>query len=419
MKVFYNNTMSITEGVIRLEDNILIAMEQFGFYENEIKEVINSIIKEHELGKNLKLCMREVDIMNIMLNMLDNFKLVGKSYSFIPDKVKLELNMDGKILGIGSEFLVSGKDIMTLVRKSNLREQIGINEYNALMRKPMVVFLMASTEADFGKTKEELDKMYGMISIKFNNFVQAFSIACWFIKDSCIDSTNMYWCNLLNKYKFQSKRYMHITLSTGEIKEISLDDIEMQEAIRLTYEVLIYLLPNESNMSKISCNVINGTVNWEVDKAISTEGKSFARALIILQEARRTGYLATKIDKYCSMLECLYAIKENHKKNIKNITAAYISDCKEEREQIRIDMQDAYSVRSDGSHGDSLKYLKRDGNDLKELAHKLDQYSRKVFRNVLKEPRLNYGVSSEEKVKTRAYFMEKAKEIYPDDYEKK
>lgn len=356
--------------------------------------------------------------MNIMLNRLDNFKLVGKNYSFIPDKVKLELDIDGKILGAGSKFLHSGKDVMILVKESNLREHIGINEYNALMRKPMVVFLMASTKADFGKTKEELDKMYGMTSINFNNFVQAFSIACWLIKDSCIASTNMYWCNLLNKYNFQSKRDMPITLSTGEIKEISLDNIEMQEAIRLTYEVLMYLSPDESNMSNVGCNINNGTVNWEVEKSISTEGRSFARALIILQEARRTGYLPIKIDKYCSMLECLYAIKENHKKNIKNITATYISDYEEEREQIRIDMQDAYSVRSDGSHGDSLKYLKRDGNDLKELAHKLDQYSRKVFRNILKEPSLNYAVSSEEKVKTRAYFMGKAKEIYPKDYEK-
>lgn len=45
---------------VELEDNILISMEQFGFKENEIKKVINSIIKEHGLGKNLRFYMREV-----------------------------------------------------------------------------------------------------------------------------------------------------------------------------------------------------------------------------------------------------------------------------------------------------------------------------------------------------------------------
>ena len=74
---------------------------------------------------------------------------------------------------------------------------------------------------------------------------------------------------------------------------------------------------------------------WNIDKAISTEGKSFARALIILQEARRTGVLSSKIDRYCSVLECIYAIKKEHKKNISNITAAYIGNDSEEQERIR------------------------------------------------------------------------------------
>lgn len=354
-----------------------------------------------------------------MLNRLDNFKLVDKCYEFIPEKVKREKNIDGRILGTGSKFMISGRDQMILIKKSGLQEQIGKLEYDAFMRKPMFVFFWASTENDFGKTEEELDQRYGLTSGHLNNIAQAFSIGCWFIKDSCIASTNMYLYNMFNHYSLQSKRDMHITLSTGEIREISLDDIEIVEAIERMYEVLNYLSPRESNMGKVNCNVSNGTVVWEIDKAISTEGKSFARALTILQEARRTGYLSTKIDKYCSMLECLYAIKEEHKKNIANITAAYIGKDDVEKKRIRSDMRDAYSIRSDGSHGDSLKYLKKnDEKDLRELSYKIDEYVRKVFRKILIEPKLNCDKSPEEKARTRAYFMKKAKESYPNDYVK-
>lgn len=354
-----------------------------------------------------------------MLNRLDNFKLEDKSYEFILEEIKREVKIDGRILGTGGKFLISGKDIMILVKKSDLQKQIGRNEYSALIRKPMIVFLLASSENDFGKTKEELDKMYGIISIHFNNFVQAFSIGCWLIKDSCITSTNMYWYNMFNHYNLQSKRDMSITLSTGEMSEISLDDIEMKEAIEHTYEVLRYLSSEESSMRKINCNVSTGTVVWEIDKAISTEGKSFARALTILQEARRTGVLSTKIEKYCSLLECFYSINKKNKMNIANITAAYIGKDDLEKEQIRSDMREAYSVRSDGIHGNSLEYLKKnDENDLKELSHKLDEYVRKVFRKILKETTLNYDKSSKEKIRVRAYFLEKAKAIYPNDYVK-
>jgi hypothetical protein len=278
---------------------------------------------------------------------------------------------------------------------------------------------LASSEDDYGKTKEQLDYKYGIMSIILNNFAQAFSLGCWFIKDSCVASTNIYWNNTFNHYNSQSKRDMSVTLSTGKINEISLDDIEMNEAIERMYEVLSYLSPDESNMGQVDYTTINGTVNWEIDNAISTEGKSFAKALTILQEARRTGFLSSKIDKYCSVLECLYAIKKHHKKNIANITATYIGNCDSEKNQIISDMRDAYSVRSDSSHGDSLAYLKtNDEKALIELSRKLDEYVRKVFRKILKDPTLNYDSLSKEKDITRAYFINEAKLAYPSDYEK-
>ena len=134
-----------------------------------------------------------------------------------------------------------------------------------------------------------------------------------------------------------------------------------------------------------------------------------------MQEARRTGVLSSKIDKYCSVLECIYAIKKEHKKNISNITAAYIGNDSEEQERIRENMRDAYGVRSDGSHGDNLKYLEeKDRESLVRLSNVIDDYVRRVFRKVIAVENLNYNNTSEEKARVRKYFSDLAKKVYPE-----
>ena len=272
--------------------------------------------------------------MNFLINRLDNLFIDSESFEFIPENIK-KINMNGMIVGANGKFLVEQKDIMVLVKKSGLKNQIGENMYNAVLRKPMMCFLIPTQEDEFEATKEELDQKYGIKLIHLNNFAQAFSLGCWFIKDSCVTANFIYWINMFNGYNSQDTRDMTITMSNGTISEIRLTDVEMAEAIDRMYEVYRYLLPDESAMGRVENAYSVGTMVWNIDKAISTEGKSFARALIILQEARRTGVLSSKIDRYCSVLECIYAIKKEHKKNISNITAAYIGNDSEEQERIR------------------------------------------------------------------------------------
>ena len=304
---------------------------------------------------------------------------------------------------------------MVLVKKSGLKNQIGENMYNAVLRKPMMCFLIPTQEDEFEATKEELDQKYGIKLIQLNNFAQAFSLGCWFIKDSCVTANFIYWINMFNGYNSQDTRDMTITMSNGTISEIRLTDVEMAEAIDRMYEVYRYLLPDESAMGRVENAYSVGTMVWNIDKAISTEGKSFARALIILQEARRTGVLSSKIDRYCSVLECIYAIKKEHKKNISNITAAYIGNDSEEQERIRENMRDAYGVRSDGSHGENLKYLQEnDREKLMRLSTVIDDYVRRVFRKAISVENLNYNNTSEEKARIRKYFSDLAKTVYPE-----
>ena len=316
--------------------------------------------------------------MNFLINRLDNLDIGSKSFEFIPENIKKDINMDGMIVGANGQFLVNQKDIMVLIKKSGLKNQIGENMYNAILRKPMMVFLIPT-------------------------------------QDSCVMANFIYWINMLNGYNSQDTRDMPITMSNGTISEICLTDVEMAEAIDRMYEVYRCLLPDESAMGRVENTYSVGTQVWNIDKAISTEGKSFARALIILQEARRTGVLSSKIDKYCSVLECIYAIKKEHKKNISNITAAYIGKDSEEQERIRENMRDAYGVRSDGSHGDNLKYLQENNREnLVKLSTDIDDYVRRVFRKVIAVENLNYNNTSEEKARVRKYFSDLAKTVYPE-----
>lgn len=344
--------------------------------------------------------------MNLLVNRLDNIQISHKSFPLFPADKMSELNLAGTIVGINSEYWVNGKNVMVLVHNPILETKMGEQMYQALIRKPMMLFLIPTQENEFDVSVDELDKLYGIQTINLNNFAQAFSIACWFIKDSCIRATHTYWLNFFSGYYSQNSRSMDVTLSDGTIAEINFDDHEVQLAIMMMYTVLRYLLHDEAHTGDVHMTLSGGTKVWEVDKAMSTEGKSFSRALLFLQEARRTGMLSTKIDKYCSLLECLFAIDGNHKENIASITAAYIAKDEAEKKIIKSNMRTAYGVRSDSSHGGSLKFLrKHNPEDLAELSKSVDDYVRRVLSKVIAQNELNYDTSRASKEKVKKHFL--------------
>ena len=75
--------------------------------------------------------------------------------------------------------------------------------------------------------------------------------------------------------------------------------------------------------------------------------------------------------------------------------------------------RDAYGVRSDDSHGDTLKYLKeKDRESLVNLSSILDDYVRRVLKKVIAVEELNYNDIPEEKAYVRKYFTDLAKMFY-------
>ena len=352
--------------------------------------------------------------MNIVINQLDNLALDNISFNLAANSTKEKHDIEGILVGSNGILMNNSFNALTLLEKSNFRNQIGQAAYATLITKPMMIFSYPTSDEEFDLDPQALDQKYGTSAIHFNNFAQTFSLGCWFIKDSCVNSTSTYWTNLFNNYFCHFHRDTKCTMSNGTISQISLTKPEIPEAINRMYQIYCYLLPDESKMGEITCSSSGNTLIWNIDKAISTEGNSFARALTKLQEARSTGVLSSKIDKYCSILECLYALNKDHKSLISNITAAYIGNDDLERERIRADMRDAYSIRSDSSHGDSLKILKSIPDfDLEKLSTRIDDYVRRVFRKVINNKALNHGNSSEEKAKTRKFFKDLAESIFP------
>ena len=353
--------------------------------------------------------------MNFIVNQMDHLNISEISYELIPEDMKIEKNLDGRLVGVNGDFLISGKNVVDILKfpRYGLRDYLGRFAFQALFRKPMMIFLIPSGEEDFAMNECELKKRYGLMAIRMNNFAQCFSLACWFVKDSCVAATNIYGLNPLNGYVSQSRRELDVTLSDGTIRDVCFEPEEVQEAIVRMYEIYRYLLPKESKTAPVEYTSSLGTEVWEIDKSISSEGNSFAKALILLQYARKTGVLSSKIEHYCAILECLYALNKNHKKNIAEITAALISTEDTEREEVRENMKILYGIRSDSSHGDSLKFLKENPDSaLSEYARKLDEYVRRVFRVVISESGLNYEPESDRKIQVRAFFEKKSKEFY-------
>lgn len=344
--------------------------------------------------------------MNFLINMIDNLNIDDKSYNVHSIEIQKEVGCYSKLVGAGGEFTIGELDVIEVLKRYGLKEQIGEINFNSLFQKPLMIFVFATQEDEFNGTKEFLDNRYGRKILDLNNFSQAFSLGCWFIKDSCVESTKVYLNNTYNGYNSQCIRDAHATMGDGMIKTVDFSDTEINEAFEKMNEIYMYLLPEKSDTGIPEKTYTQGTIIWNVENAISTEGNSFSRALIFLQEARRTGKIASKIEKYCAVLECLFAIPDkcNKKETISNIAANCIGSDKEEKNLIKNNIKTAYGIRSDSIHGDSLKYLKTHNNaELKELSAAVDDYVRRIFRKIMRNKKLNYNRDSKKMV--YAYFQ--------------
>lgn len=380
--------------------------------------------------------------MNFIVSRLDNFNIEKGEYKIPVDEI-LSQNIEtltdvyGSILFPCDEIEASvcfksdrtkKLNIYAFLERMKFKEDFGNIAFENIKKLPIIYYLFPSNEVEIHippafDLLESLDIFYQRKNYNFQAIVIAFSMACWMVKDCCVTSTEFYQFNCFNAYRVRNKIENIYTLSNGMIDSVYFDRNEINKAIKLTPLIYEYMLQKK----KVPADILKrfdelylqknngGKATLNIEGLLDPDNNSFCRALVFLQQARKSGYLIAKIEKYCSTLECLFAIQEKHKINIKNITAAYIGN-KENAQRIRNDMHEAFGIRSDFSHGDYIKYLKHHSDiELKELSQRIDQYVRNVFTKILKEPDKNYNLKTRNNVKN--YFSRIAKEKYQGDYE--
>ncbi|WP_239372434.1 HEPN domain-containing protein [Mammaliicoccus sciuri] len=274
-------------------------------------------------------------------------------------------------------------------------------------------FLYPSIEKDFeDESKEAKERYYMYKDLPLHNLTIGFVLGLWLIKDNAVNVNHSYHFNPLINYNSTANRTLNFTLSSGEIKSIYFNESEINNSISLMYDIYSILL-KKSDLTKISSSESYGTTYWSIEDFISdlfSKGNtsSYARAFICIQEARSTGFIPTKISKYCACLECLFAIKEKHSNQIKDITSKLLAKNSKEEQQIASDMGDAYGIRSDIDHGGEIKYFRDLKNEeVRELSKRLDNYVRQTIKYVLNNPDLNYTMQDiEHKASTRKHFKD-------------
>lgn len=341
--------------------------------------------------------------MNFFVVRLDNF-IMGPEQFIFSDAAEFGM----RIVNVQSKIVFGTNDVRPLIFSPLLLSSIGSIRFDTLSQHPFLLFAIPSEEWDLEMhTKEERDKKYYSQACICQMMGLCLSLSAWLVKDSCIAVQQGYWVNLFNNYVSINNTSYEPTNSSGvlQAETFSLKDLQL---ISEYFDLLSPHLLSVDNSISPQQDSHGGTTYLSQEKAAGlagVQGKSFLRALLKLQEARRTGDITSKIEYGCSALEALFAISEKHKLNIKTITAGYIGDSDADKERIKSLMDAAYGIRSDHSHGDNLKYLSTNGlKSLEQVSMDLDGVLRKVFRKILKQPELNYASEHSDIQRVRQYW---------------
>lgn len=356
--------------------------------------------------------------MNFYILRIDNLKLEKNKVSdVIPKSIEKDINAEGHLQYLKTirNDKVLPLNYKQVFDKSPLKDNIGAIKYQSLFKNPVMLFMTATEEIDVNLIKNLDFLNYGKRSFQyiyfFRVFVGVFSIAAWLMKDSCISCIEAYHYNHILSDECPEYIYSidySCTEADGNKTETFFNSKEVERVIEWTYKIFPFFIYGIEDTNNIISSQQGGQVNYSVDQAISTNYTSYMNALISLQEARRTGVLETKIEKYCSSLESLFAIKDKKTEWVSAIASGLISNSEEERVKIKEFFRDAYKLRSERTHGDGISYLKDNSrDDLKKFSKKLDAYLRRIYKKILFNDRYNYRVNDkDEKERIRKLFKE-------------
>lgn len=347
--------------------------------------------------------------MNFMLNHLKNIEIPASKYDIIPTGVLPGVEM--YLESPDCYFTYKGRDMTEVVNNSSIMEDMGKYDYLAYARKPIIAVWTDTDEQELNFiNKNEADRYYSQKSLLYSDIVCAFILGTWLVKDSSAYSDSCYWCNTDNGYTMKGHRSFQQTNSAGKMSLTLFSEQEIKEAIDYMPQVMSIMFSEIENSEQIETVYSQESYILNVEASTRNNGGSFRRIIILLQLARRTGFISEKINWYCAILECLFAISNNHKRNISEMTAAFIAESLEEKKKIINNMRDAYKVRSEFVHGDVISMFENN-TKLAELSKKVDDYVRRALRRAFGDSKFEYENTEKDKRRVREYYRACAKKV--------
>ena len=265
------------------------------------------------------------------------------------------------------------------------------------------------------KLKQEIDKLYNLFFMRQYKNIITLSTAIWLVKDSCVQENNTYFFTK-SGYQNHTRIEMPYTLANGEHKTISLTDGELTE-VEKNYFLLYSIMARPLSTAPLTVHHTERASTIENDKLDRSKESSFVRALISLQNARRSGQLTVKIDFYMQVLQCIYGLEgmksAKIEKTLQNITSNLLNLNPEDSQQLTqalsisnnfssekgkkglLDtIKMAFRIRSKQSHGNKVTYSAR---EIEKTVILVDEYVRKVLQIVLPDGNLDYSTKEEAK----------------------
>lgn len=298
-----------------------------------------------------------------------------------------------------------GEEMTDVVEQSSIREDLGKYDFMALIRKPMIAVWMDTEQREWEfENKEEADSYYAVKTLSCTNLVQIFALGLWMVKDCSVYSDLSYWCNTDTTYSSKNRRSIQQLNAFGKAEMTFFNSEEISDAFGYMTPIMQIFAEARNNNAPIDSVYSQGTHVLNIEATLSNNGCSFYRILILLQLARKTGLLCEKISWYCAILESLFAIERNHKKNVSEMTAAFITDTEQEKMEVIHSMRMAYKIRSEFVHGSVSSLVGSNAQaELGKLSSEVDSYVRRALRKAFFDENINNEETTEDKKRVREY----------------
>lgn len=362
-----------------------------------------------------------------------NFLAIELQCMILAEKKEIEITgvVDKKKSGNWSIFIshpMSGGKYNNIFKNGNLFiPSLGETRYNSMKKKSKLFFIADLQEDEkyfkhfhkFGTEKEVkkvIDNYYYQSILNASDISIIFSTAIWLWQDSAVSPAHYSFINFDSKYHSNFNRAVMYTNSLGKFESIKITNNDL-ELIKQNFVILFpYMALIENNFNVAPTKTIDGDTTFvEIDKALSTKQQSFTRALLFVQKARLSGDLQNKIAQHMSALQCLFAVKKDISFNLSRITASLIHKNEKEKDVIIEDIELAYGIRSEETHG----FSEKDVSKIRKISKAIDSYSRRVIKKVFIDyAHLNYILDSEEK-EVRESLKALAIESFKEDYLKR